>query len=182
MAQTLSTLELEKRMRPGRWSEGGFLGPSEALEQVIAQDGRTLAQFGVTTRQIADALMTILPPALEYSGRNSPYPDLYRPGTIPHFGLDNLPDSQEGYRVENLQLFTRGYRGFQECPWGCEHRGDLLDSCDFLILNRESGEFVTGPGLIIHLIREHQFFEGTESPYRTDPARLIRILGLDRKP
>jgi hypothetical protein len=26
-----------------------------------------------------------------------------------------------------------------------------------------------GPGLIIHLIREHGFFEGLNSPYRVDP-------------
>jgi hypothetical protein len=107
------------------------------------------------------------------------YPNLYRPETLPHFTLDNLPDIKDGYLEGDLQIFTRGYRGFQECPWGCEHHGDMLDSCDFLILNRENGEFVTGPGLIVHLIREHGFFEGAGSPYRSDPAGLIRILGLD---
>ena len=52
---------------------------------------------------------------------------------------------------------------------------------DFLILNRQTGEYVTGPGLIVHLIREHQFFEGSESPYRVEPAKAIQALGLPRK-
>jgi hypothetical protein len=35
---------------------------------------------------------------------------------------------------------------------------------------------LTGPTLITHLIREHGFFEGLESPYRVDPERLPRLL------
>lgn len=37
--------------------------------------------------------------------------------------------------------------------------------------------FVTG--LLPHLIEEHYFFEGKESPYRADPAFLIAALGFD---
>lgn len=75
------------------------------------------------------------------------------------------------------QVFTMGYRGLQECPWGCEY--ERWSSFDFLILNRETGEYITGPGLIVHLIREHQFFEGKESPYRVDPTQLARVLQLE---
>jgi hypothetical protein len=32
--------------------------------------------------------------------------------------------------------------------------------------------------LIVHLIREHGFFEGRESPYRVDPGDLVRVLEL----
>jgi hypothetical protein len=35
-----------------------------------------------------------------------------------------------------------------------------------------------GPDLIVHLITEHGFFEGQESPYRVDPERLARLLEL----
>jgi hypothetical protein len=55
---------------------------------------------------------------------------------------------------------------------------ELLQESHFLILNRRSGESVTGPGLIVHLIREHQFFEGSESPYRLEPSKAIRVLEL----
>lgn len=36
----------------------------------------------------------------------------------------------------------------------------------------------SAPGLIIHLIREHHFFEGFGSPYRVDPTELARLLEL----
>jgi hypothetical protein len=35
-----------------------------------------------------------------------------------------------------------------------------------------------GPELITHLIREHGFFEGFESPYRVDPRALAELLQL----
>lgn len=178
MASTLTTLELEERMRPGAWSSGGFLGPIESLEHVISQDAQTLAQLGASYEQIADTLEKLLLPAMKHTQGMSAYPDLDKPETVPHFTLDSLPAINDGYLIENLQIFTIGYRGVQDCPWECGRFGDLLGSSDFLILNRKTGEFVTGPSLVIHLIRSHHFFEGVESPYRTDPARLIRVLGL----
>ncbi len=93
--------ELEKRMRPGAYSGGGFLGPTESLEAVLIRDRQTLEEAQVTWAYF-----------------------------------------------------------------------------DFLILNRRLGESVTGPGLIVHLIREHQFFEGSESPYRLEPSKAIRVLDL----
>ena len=48
------------------------------------------------------------------------------------------------------------------------------------ILNRETGESFTGPGLIVHLIREHHFFEGKESPYRVEPEKAVRVLELQQ--
>ena len=95
----------------------------------------------------------------------------------PHFSLDNLPDMSEGYIVGNLHLFITQWRSFQVCPWGCP--ADVqLGSIDFLILNRKTGESFTGPGLIVHLIREHHFFEGQASLYRVDPAKAVRVLEL----
>jgi hypothetical protein len=44
----LSVPELEKRMRSGGYSEGGFLGPTAFLEAVLTRDRHTLkeAQWG----------------------------------------------------------------------------------------------------------------------------------------
>jgi hypothetical protein len=75
-----------------------------------------------------------------------------------------------------FQVFIQQYKGLQECPWGCEY--DLRSSFEFVILNRQSGEYITAPGLIVHLIHAHQFFEGLESPYRVDPAKVVHVLGL----
>lgn len=49
---------------------------------------------------------------------------------------------------------------------------------DFLILDRSTGQYLKGPGLIVHLIREHHFFEGLDSPYRVDPEQAARVLRL----
>ncbi len=174
-------------MRPGAFSKGGFLGPSESLEAVISRDDQTLEGLGIGHAQIAEALREVLQAALsqrddllhsdyaEYRKRETHIPDLYHPGTVPRFSLSNLPGTDIGYMATmDLQVFLAGYRGLQECPWGCEY--DRWSSFDFQILNRQTGESVTGPGLIVHLIRQHHFFEGVESPYRTDPQQLVRVL------
>jgi hypothetical protein len=186
----LSIPELERRMRPGTYSQNGFLGQTESLEAVVAQDSQILKTLGVSHDQIADALKNILQyveeqrDALlkeknhqEYWGREGRIPDLYHSESIPHFAIDNLPNTDVGYFVEDkFQVFILEYRGLQECPWGCGY--GPWSSFDFLILNRQSGKYVTGPGLIVHLIREHHFFEGMESPYRVDPSEVIQVLDL----
>ncbi len=44
-----------------------------------------------------------------------------------------------------------------------------------MIDNRRTGKPLDGPGLIVHLIAEHGFFEGRESPYRVDPRAAIDV-------
>ena len=41
-----------------------------------------------------------------------------------------------------------------------------------------TGSDLSGPGLIVHLIRAHGFFEGFHSPSRVDPRALARVLEL----
>ncbi len=187
----LSFSELERRMRPGAYSEGGFLGQRESLEAVLAQDNQTLRKFGVSRGQIADGLEKVLQCVLDQrhglrKSNSSEYwqregggriPDLRHPQPAVRYTADNLPSTDVGYLVEDkLQVFITQYRGLQECPWGCDH--EPWSSFDFLVLNRESGRYVTGPGLILHLIRKHHFFEGLESPYRVDPAKVVQVLEL----
>ncbi|MBD1909489.1 MULTISPECIES: hypothetical protein [unclassified Leptolyngbya] len=196
-----SIAKLERRMRPGGYSTQGFLGPIESLQVVIARDQETLENLGVSHEEIAEALENILQVVKEqisqllqfrqrgekvqeyrkrgeeYSARSVHIPDLYHHESIPSFSLENLPSVDQGYLVGNkFHVFIAQYRGLQECPWECEH--EEWSSFDFLLLNREIGEYVTGPGMIVHLLRKHHFFEGLESPYRVDPARAVRVLGL----
>lgn len=53
---------------------------------------------------------------------------------------------------------------------------------DFLILDRDTGQYVRGSGMIVHLIRDHEFFEGEGCRYRLDPERATRVLGLRAAP
>jgi hypothetical protein len=192
--RTISINELEERMRPAAYSSQGFLGQTESLENVVAQDSQTLKTLGISHEQIAIALENVMqcvkdqsyklsednyPEFVEREGEGY-IPDLYHPESIPRFSLDNLPNTDVGYLVGNkLQVFNVQYRGMQECPWGCEY--EEWGSFEFLILNRQSGKFVTFPGLIVHLIRKHHFFEGLESPYRVDPAEVVQVLELVSK-
>ena len=178
--------ELEERMRPGACSEKGFLWPTESLEAVIDHDNQTLIRLGVSHDQIADALEHILQRLQDDRDwereAKCEAPDLYHPRSIPHYGLGNLPATDVGYLVGSKhQLLIQQYRGWQDCPWGCPIDAGA-SSFDFLILNRQSGKFVTGPGLIVHLIRKHHFFEGLGTPFRLDPARAVEVLELTGHP
>jgi len=177
----LSISELEKRMRPGAWSTGGFLGETESLESVISDDANKLSPLNVTYKQLADTLEKILSSALDAYRRrefSSNHPDLYKPETIAGLTADTLLQTRRGekYISGNFQVFIVVFRGWQECPWGCSEKN--FAHFDFLLLNQARKEFVTGPGLITHLIREHYFFEGRESPYRVDPTKLAYVLEL----
>lgn len=194
--------QLAARMRPGRLSGKGFLGPDESLADVIAGDDRTLRQLGISHEQIAAALEELLVaagrmedamPWPQRSTRSVNFPNLYQPETVPVFDLAHLPPLDQGILVGHWQVFWLRWRGLQECPWGCgwtttagftdQVRQELsMAYFDFMIVNRRTGDTVTGPGLIVHLIRRHHFFEGLQSPYRADPVRLIRVLELRPDP
>jgi len=49
---------------------------------------------------------------------------------------------------------------------------------EFLIVRRDDRQALRGSGLLVHLIRDHGFFEGAESPFRLDPEQAARVLGL----
>jgi hypothetical protein len=179
--------ELVARLRPGAWSEMGFLGADESLEEVLARDAETMVRLGLSYDELADALDEVMTAVLEMYrkpvpeeeiplaiARQTNFPNLYRPETIPRFNLHNLPDIQLGFRRDHLQVFVVSYKGWQECPWGDAASG----MNDFMIVNRETGESVTAPELMPHLVRAHHFFEGLGTPFRTDPERLARVLGL----
>jgi hypothetical protein len=179
MAERTTLEELEYEMRPGRDSSGGFLGINESLIDVIAQDEHILRKYGLTHEEIASSIEKIWKAALDEKqklaeagqfGRETDFPQLHKPETIPSFSQNNLPDISKGFFVSGYQVFIVQYRGFQHCPWLCNAFG----SSDFMVLNRSTGESFTAPELVVHLIREHHFFEGRLSPYRVDPEKVIR--------
>jgi hypothetical protein len=155
-----SDREIEARMRPGGFSKTGFLGPQERLGDVIATDAQTLQTLRLDYAQIAAKLDALLAAAEASPARRA--------------------------SLGQLECRVQVYQGFQICPWARDPRrgqctaggGVRHGSISWRIANRETGEEMQGPGLIVHLIRDHHFFEGTMSPNRVDPERLARILGL----
>jgi hypothetical protein len=187
MINSISTQELEARMRPSQWSRFGFLGPNESLVDVITHDELALAQLGVAHGNISDAIDEIISEArsqrdaLSYdqlNARLTDFPVLGWPKTVPSFSLGNFPDISKGFCVRQFQVFITWFLGYQNCPWGCPSaKGDF----DFMILNRKTGESFAAPALITHLIKSHHFFEGMESPYRLEPEAAVRTLELAQK-
>jgi hypothetical protein len=145
---------VEDRMRPGAFSAGGFLGETEQLDDVIERDASTLAALGVSPTDLAGRLREILGEALARSR-----------SVVDQETCDVGP-----FRVSWVQ-----WRGIQQCPWGCQTETSWA-SIDFVLKNRHSGAKFKAPGLIVHLIAAHGFFEGRDSPYRVDPALVVEVL------
>jgi hypothetical protein len=97
--------------------------------------------------------------------------------------LESAPASTDAgpYKVR-----IERYKGPQICPFApqpyenpCPGRGDRrFASIDWTIRNPRSRMELSGPGLIVHLIAAHNFFEGPQSPYRVSPRKLAELLEL----
>jgi hypothetical protein len=155
--------ELEARMRPGALSRAGFLGPSENLRAVMAADDLAMKQAGQTFEAVAAALEVLIGAAMASPGH------------------EVTVGGKHHIRVQQ-------YLGFQICPWSpdpnhaqCglgEARGLPYSSLNWHLENLRTGKAMEGPGLIVHLMYDHHFCEGPESPSRVDPIALAGVLDL----
>ena len=152
--------QLEARMRPGALSVAGFLGPSESLRAVMAADDLAMQRTGVTFEALAVAIEALIAAAS---------------ASPTHEALVN------GTHHVRIQQ----YLGFQICPWSpdpqhvqCMGRGLHFSSLQWRVESLPRGQVLQGPGLIVHLMHDHHFCEGRESPYRVDPVALAELLGL----
>ena len=189
--------ELERRMRPGAWSVGGLLGDNERLEKVLAADARTLVELGLTTRRDRRTLALLI--AAPVAVATEVGVDFSRLRGDPGWGarerllkegralIEERFGAVEGVRWgmalvgSRYEVETTTCMGFQECPWSADRRvGDLCDrnTTDWRIRDTTRGLEMGGPGLITHLITEHGFFEGFDSPSRVDPRALAELLQL----
>lgn len=148
-------------MRPGAFSQRGFLGEHERLADVLEADAGTLAELGLSGEDLATPLDQLLDTAEAARGRFASVDERFDIG---------------------IEVFT----GFQICPWApdpnrgqCPAAGGVRHaSVEWHLHNRRTGHRLSGPGLIVHLILAHDFFEGFESPGRVDPRLLAKVLEL----
>jgi tetratricopeptide (TPR) repeat protein len=229
---------IELRMRPGGWSQVGFLGETDRLRDVILRDEQTLERLGVSHGQIADALDRLLTRAFE-AGRPrfeqaslEILHQLEASGQRGFAGLAALPlgatldelerlvrngdplPIERGTAVDGHDVYLQLYGGCQYCPYtllrlpwsddaparrvirrriaGAAYVSEPIDrelpcsstlsyrhaNVEFLIVRRDDRRMLRGSGLMVHLIRDHRFFEGEHSPFRLDPEQAARVLGL----
>ncbi|MGZ4411765.1 MAG: hypothetical protein ACXVY8_06480 [Gaiellaceae bacterium] len=158
---TPSLAEVEARMRPGVYSQAGFLNEGERLEEVLAADAAVLVGLELEPDSLAAP-------------------------------LDRLISAAEANRLRftrerAILLRIAVHRGFQLCPWTADPpnqctvgAGVSHASVDWQACNLRRLVALSGPGLAVHLIREHGFFGGSGTRFRVDPSALARLLELGR--
>ncbi len=169
---------IESRMRPD------FLGFYQSLEGIIRADSRLLERYGITHKQIADKLNYLLVEAFKELKKCETLEGeaYFEASSEAFFNLEF-----NGVLVGYFRVYAIGYGGTKECQFFNETRrdenGDLylytcgLGSWDFIITNEIQGTTIHFPELMIHLVRDHHFFEGRTS-YRLNPENAIKVLEL----
>jgi hypothetical protein len=214
--------ELERRMRPGAWSQNGFLGEDERLEDVLRADRETLKELGLTPEDLAHSLERLLSATDMFwlddsnelnlgadrmeSARASieAFEQTFGPvetQRLPYAWVHGWTDAELANKIDlhssrerpmdrhgrllgtwaivggRYEVYKIVFAGSQECPWSrSAEQACAWGSTDWAIRDRHRDLRMRGPSLIVHLIREHGFFEGPASPYRVDPRELAELL------
>ena len=151
MKQSRTDDIIEARMRPGAITRDGLLGADRRkLRDILDADDAAVRRLGLSHAAIAARMR-----------------DLRDAGAR---GLG------EPIRVDDTyEIRVDAARGRLPCPFG--HSG-LFDKEFTEVLHVRSGERITFSRLNIHLVEAHGFYEGLGAPFRQDPERLARVLGL----
>ena len=171
--------DIEQQMRPKMLSHVGFLNHEEMLVNIIEKDYNELKNHNISYTQIADKLEAIIEKAmrcidLNFQGR------LYL-NRNKEERFDGT--AKEGILVEDKFLVRiHDFRGSQECPFQISGKPckelEKYGYMDCEIRNIHNQKVVFFPGLLVHLVRFHQFFEGS-TKYRVTPIELLDVLELE---
>jgi len=164
------------------YSEEGFLGLQESLLEVVHSDWLVVEQHGTRHQEIAAALEKAIKKG------KMPNPVFEIECFLGSRGYQGCPWECQGlYQPADNILFIF----HQDCL-----REDLFALVDLFCprltrsderrrayeKRRELSErFAVVTPIHPHLIGDHHFFEGPESPYRAEPRVLIEALGLARR-
>jgi hypothetical protein len=167
--------QVERQMRPGILSDQGFLAPGERLADVVARDDARLAELGVPHAQIGDRLRSVVARArLGVESDPVRFEDM----------SEHFAEPGHGVSVDDLEVWHIEWMGLQECPFFVLDSPEGLPGCgstsiDFAVRRAGTDETLFFSGLLVHLVREHEFFEGSTG-YRLDPAQAVRVLDVRR--
>lgn len=142
-----------KDLLPMGNSREGFLAEGQILDRIIKRDGEALALLGYTAREVAE----LLEPVIEIRNER---------------GVEYTAPNGKKYTIRALQ-----YRGWQDCPW--KDVSIPPNSSKDIYVKKDTSE-VRIPGMLPHLIKSHNFFEG--GPYRLAPEDIVELFGVERNP
>lgn len=148
MKRTPKMKEIEQRMAPGAWTADGFLGDDPLGIERIDVDRAALNRLGVEPGELGELLQR-----------------MWQEGCA-RFGCPL--EAKEGFRVQVDEA-----KGSLACPFG--HPGTFGKGIMQVTLGDKTLRFSP---LSIHMIAEHGFFGGIGSPYRVEPADVVRLFEL----
>jgi hypothetical protein len=149
MKQSPQDKNIEQMLRSGKLSAGGFMGAdSRGVDEVIAEDRAVLEKLGYNAAQVAMRLQELR--------------DLARPALGNWVKISDV-----------LEVKSEDYKGFIVCPW--PHAG-RFEKRITTAQRLDTNQSASWSDLNIHLIKEHNFFEGKGSFFRIEPQDLIRVL------
>jgi len=155
MKRTPEQQRIVERMGPGVLSREGFLGDDRrSLQEILDADGSAVESMGLTHAEIADALDVACRAAMDALGAPA-----HLPGT-------------------HLVAEYHDAMGRIASPWP---EGRTFPKGEVVLADTATGESVAFTPLSVDMIREHGFYQGRGSPYRLEPAKLARVLGLDKQ-
>ena len=149
MKESPQNKKLEALLKSSKLVAGGFLGKdNRSVSEIIDADDNELAKFNITCKNLADRMQQITNKAKT--------------------GLGNWIKIDD-----NLEAKIDEARGFLPCPW--PHAGRFVKRVT-IVRRINTSETIQWSDLNIHLIEEHGFFEGKDSPFRIEPGDLIRTI------
>jgi hypothetical protein len=146
--------DLERDMRPGALSRGGFIGKDEKLLGVLAMDNRYVVEERKLTHQELGRHLRIL-------------------GGI-GLKLKAVAKKSEPflYHGRRFQVSVAVSRGSQPSPF----EDDTKSGANATLFNLDNGKNLQYALLVPEMIERYGFYEGKGTPYRVDPRRILEVL------
>lgn len=137
-----------KNMAPGIIASGGFLGnDTRLLVDIIEEDLKLVAKTGKSINEIVERMNFFTTEALK--------------------GLGNIITIDNKYEIKIIES-----RGFLPCPF----KDGIFRKINTYIKNKIVNEEIMFSELTKHMILKHNFFQGIGSPYRLEPANMVKVL------
>ncbi|WGS64029.1 hypothetical protein [Marinitoga aeolica] len=148
MKMTPEFQKAQANMQPGIITADGFLGDDDRnLIDIIIEDEELLSSLNCDVETIIEKLKY-----LKEKGEKG----LGEPITV-----DGKWEVQVGEA-----------RGHLPCPF----EDGIFRKVVTKVVNLKNNESIIFSDLSLHLIEKHHFFQGKGSPFRLDPAKLVRVL------
>ena len=174
----LSRGELLRRLKSGDVNSClmfSYLGLDEDLDEVIASDKKVLAELGVTYDTVAKSIEELfLSDSDNYNGNPVIRREFIHSPVCPWDDYCSVSPFNLSSKVTEIVL-VNGEK-LEEAITFMEERGDDGLRCFPELVRRDLGMIFSD--IHPHLIRDHYFFEGHQTPYRVDPRRTVRYLNL----